>query len=68
VQVASSNGNVYFNLNYSLNQWYINFINEILPISNFNFNFANLMPGKLTPCWSVLVFWNIHLGIYFKLK
>ena len=47
VQVASSNGNVYFNLNYSLNQWYINFINEILPISNPNLNFANLMPGKL---------------------
>ena len=21
-----------------------------------------------TPCWSVLVFWNIHLWIYFKLK
>ena len=23
---------------------------------------------RLTPCWSVLVFWNIYLGIYFKLK
>jgi len=47
VQVASSNGNVYFNLNYSLNQWYINFINEILAISNLILNFASLMPGKL---------------------
>ena len=23
---------------------------------------------SLSPCWSVLVFWNIHLGTYFKLK
>ena len=22
----------------------------------------------LTPCWSPLIFWNIHFGIYFKLK
>ena len=31
--------------------------NQVLP-------FASL----LTPCWSVLVFWNIHLGTHFKLK
>ena len=30
--------------------------------------FRNLTVCLLTPCWSPLIFWNIHFGIYFKLK
>ena len=36
-----------------------------LQMGSWKWNFFNY--NSLTPCWSPLIFWNIHFGIHFKL-
>ena len=58
---------------------FLSYSQYVMYYNYYNYNTYNRNPfgphlvfwqtfRSLSPCWSPLIFWNIHFGIYFKLK